>query len=111
MKMGDMLKSKRSVLLLLPWAALPLTLSFHLANWQRLPPRLAIHFNSSGAADGWLGRWELLAAETALLLFLLVRYTLRLAREEATNWWPLVSFYAAISIVTSVFIGLLLYNL
>lgn len=106
------MKAKTSSLLLLwPWASVPLVLGLNLIYWRRLPEELAVHFDSSGAANGWLTRWQLVVVEAALLLFVLTRYTLRLAREENVRGWSLVSYYFAVCLMTGVFIFILISNL
>lgn len=98
-------------LILLPWLALPLVVGAYLALWDRLPQRVAVKFDWSGAASDWMGRGALLGFEALILLFVLAQYTFKLLREPNASRWVLISYYAGIAIITTVFLAVLKYNL
>ena len=101
-------------LILLPWLALPLVAGVHLALWDRLPERVAVKFDWSGAATDWMSRGKMLVFDLCVLLFVLAQYTFKLLRRdpsEGRSLWVVVSYYAGIGIITTVFLGVLLYNL
>lgn len=103
----------RRVVICLPWLSAPLVAALYLAAWDRLPARLAVHFDSSGAADGWMSRATMLAVSLGILLFVLAQYTWRLWREAGPNAKrsAYVAYYAAVGIVTAVFLAILKFNL
>ena len=100
------------LLSLLPWLSLPLVAAAHLLLWERIPERLAVQFDSSGAVSNSMTRGQSLAFDLAVLLFVLVTSTLKLRRrgpdERASG---LVILNAAVLFVTLVFLGLLKYNI
>lgn len=100
-------------LILLPWLALPLVAGAYLAAWERLPERVAVKFDWSGAAAEWMSRGALLGLEAGVLLFVLAQYTFKLLREPSPgdSRWVVVSYYAVVVFVAAVFLGILVYNL
>ena len=100
-------------LILLPWLALPLVAGVHLALWDRLPEKVAVKFDWSGAAAEWMSRGMLLGLEVVVLLFVLAQYTFKLLREPSPGQsrWVVVSYYAGVAIVTAVFLFVLKSNL
>lgn len=106
-----MKEGKRLALVLLPWLALPLVAGVHLALWDRLPERMAVKFDTSGAAGDWMGRGMLLGFEAVILLFVLAQYTFKLLREPNASRAVLLSYYAGILIITAVFLAVLKFNL
>lgn len=109
----EMTDGTRRVVIFLPWLSVPLMAALYFAVWDRLPARLAVHFNSSGAADGWMSRETMLAVSLGILLFVLAQYTWKLWREAGPNASRsvFVIYYAAIGIVTTVFLAILKFNL
>ena len=107
------MKTKTARLLsLLPWLSPPLVAAAHLLLWERIPERLAVQFDSSGAVSNSMTRGQSLAFDLAVLLFVLVTSTLKLRRQgpdEQTS--GLVILNAAVLFVTLVFLGLLKYNI
>jgi uncharacterized membrane protein len=100
------------LLLLLPWLSLPLILSAHLLLWNRIPERLAVHFDTAGNVSGWMTRGQSLAFDLAILLFILVTSTFKLYRQRRSNQPSgLFILNAAVVFVTLVFLGLLKYNI
>ncbi len=103
----------RRILILLPWLALPLVVGCYAALWPRLPAQLAVKFDlSSGAVTDTLGRAPSLLLDSAILLFVLGQFTLRLwgAQEERDVRAVLVTYYVAVVFITTVFMAILKYN-
>lgn len=90
---------------------MPLAAVAHLLLWDRMPERLAVHFDSAGNAESWMTRGQSLAFDLAVLLFFLVTGTLKILRhppgERNTD---LALLHVALLFVTLVFLGLLKYN-
>ena len=96
-----MKSSTARLLTFLPWLSLPLLAIVHLLLWDRIPERLAVQFDSSGAATNWMTRGQSLAFDLVVLLLILVTSTLKLRRrgqdEQLTG---LVMLNAAVLFVT-----------
>ena len=61
------------VLVWLAWLVLPLTAWQYWSAWDRLPARLATHFNAAGQPNGWMTREEALQFGLGItVLFLLI---------------------------------------
>lgn len=104
---------KKTALLLtvLPWLAVPLLVSAHLLLWERIPEKLAVHFDYAGNPDGWMSRGQSLAFNLAVLLFILGTATFQLASaEERRTPYRLALLNLCVLFVTLVFLGLLKYN-
>ena len=99
------------LLITLPWLSPPLVLCAHLLWWDRLPERLAVHFDMSGAPDGFMSRGESLAFDLCVLLLILCVSTWKFYRRGARgSRAQLALFNAAVFFVTAVILGLLKYN-
>ena len=110
--MTHMKRTTGRLLLLAPWLSLPLILSAHLLLWDRIPERLAVQFDSSGAVTNWMTRGQSLAFDLAVLLFILVTSTLKLYRQGRDDSPSgLFALNAAVAFVTLVFLALLKYNI
>lgn len=101
-------------LVLLPWLSLPLLLGSYLLLWDKLPPRLAVHFNLfTGNADTRMTRSESLIFDALVLLLLLSCFSWRLLRTPFHD--PptriLISFYFVIAVLLVIFWMILGYNL
>ena len=106
-----MTEKKRRALILLPWISLPIVLAGYAILWNRLPERLAVHFEWSGAANGWMSRGQALASQAVILLFALVSFSLKLrSRKNKDAIRTIVAYYAAVVIITAVFLWILIYN-
>jgi hypothetical protein len=100
------------LLTLLPWLSLPIVAAVHLLLWDRIPERLAVHFDLSGTPTGWMTRGQSLAFDLAILLFILVMSTLKLRRQgRGEQHSALLIRNAAVLLVTLIFLGLLKYNI
>jgi hypothetical protein len=104
--------STERLLTFLPWLSLPLLALVHLLLWERIPERLAVQFDGSGAVTNWLTRGQSFALDLAVVLFILLTTTLKLrsrSRDEQRS--GLIILNAAVLFVTLVFLGLLKYNI
>lgn len=100
------------MLTLLPWLSLPIVAAAHLLLWDRIPERLAVHFDLSGTPTGWMTRGQSLAFDLALLLFILVVSTLKLRKQERSEQHSaLLIQNATVLFITLIFLGLLKYNI
>ena len=81
----------------LMWLALPLTASTYLRVWDRLPRRMAVHFDITWQPNGWTSREGALYLGLGVIAFMLVTFTVgayaaRAGQPKAA--WPLmVMFY------------------
>ena len=100
----------RHILLLLPWLALPLLVGCYLLLWSRLPAELAVQFDMSGAPTNSLGRTTSLLLDSAILLFVLGRFTFKLW-DSHDGRAGLLTYYAATIFITVVFLAILKFNL
>ncbi|MGE0132636.1 MAG: DUF1648 domain-containing protein [Blastocatellales bacterium] len=105
----------RHALTYLPWLSLPFVLISYLILWNRLPGKLAVHFDSSGAANGWMSRSESLAFSLASLLIILLVSTMKIRhrREQRYDLRPgdVLRHVASVMAVTIIVMGVLIYNL
>jgi hypothetical protein len=81
----------------LMWLALPITALAFRQNWDRLPLRVATHFNAANQPNGWMTREQALWSSLEMLAVLLTIFTLVLIfshrREEITPFsWALLAF-------------------
>jgi Protein of unknown function (DUF1648) len=96
------------------WLALPLVLARYLSVWDRLPVRMAAHFNAAGQANGWMSRDVSLLFMLGIMLCLLVTFTVILSRirsPKTESWVLLAAFYVAIGSILWINESLLNYNL
>src|SRR5918993_1611330 len=102
----------RSLLVLLPWLSVPAVVAGFVATWQRLPQRLAVHFDGGGAPDGWMSRWQFVAFAVGVLVFVLANFTWKLlsGREAEKFNMRLLFSYAGTALVLGVFATVLKYN-
>ena len=111
-RVAHMKDKTASLLVTLPWLSLPLVLFVHLLLWERMPERLAVHFDWSGAADGWMSRGESLAFDAGVLLFVLCTYTWKFyGRGARESYARLALFNVAVVALTAVLLGVLKYNI
>ncbi len=92
----------------LMWLALPFTLADYRQAWDRLPVRMAVHFNADWHANGWAGREQSLELALGVVAFLLLVFTVggyvvrAAAKPASTAWAILVLFYVVIGFVCAV---------
>jgi hypothetical protein len=104
--------SAARLLTFLPWLSMPLVAAVHLLLWDRIPERLAVQFDTSGAVSNWMTRGQSLGFDLAVLLFILVTSTFKLrGRGGDEQLSGLVVLNAAVLFVTLLFFGLLKYNI
>lgn len=104
--------STARLLTFLPWLSPPALAAAYLLLWDRMPERLAVQFDSSGAVTNSMTRGQSLAFGLAVLVFIIVTSTFRLRRrggDEQTS--GLLILNASVLFVTLLFLGLLKYNI
>ena len=94
---------KRSVqaVVWLMWLVLPLTALRYWWAWDRLPARIATHFNASGQPNGWMTREAALASGLVMTILFLLVFTVAayfLLRQKAPDAasWALVGLFAVV---------------
>jgi hypothetical protein len=101
----------------LMWLALPITAFRFWLAWDRLPLRMASHFNFNGRPNGWMPRataFFLALAITAMMLavFTALSYVTHKTRVPNTfSWFLLGFFYLVIGFVYAGNSGVVQYNL
>jgi len=99
-------------MIILPWISLPVFLATYFALWDRMPDRLAVHFDFSGRPNGWMSRGQFIMFDIIVLLFVLTSFSLKLwGRRGDFSWGTVASYYLRIALVGAVFIAVLKYNL
>jgi len=96
------------------WLALPLVLGRYLPAWDRLPARIATHFNAAGQPNGWMSRGNALIFPLGLLTLLLLLFTAILGRvrePNARSWGVMALFYTVVAVVVQGADDVLRYNL
>jgi hypothetical protein len=105
-------------LFVLPWAALAAFALWLWSVWDRLPARLAVHFNFHNVPNGWQTRVQF--AEFCLLLLLLMTSVLVIvgwvmrrlaARKNRLAWGVVFSCDALLAMLYVVMVSLVRYNL
>ena len=100
------------LLTFLPWLSPPALAAAYLLLWDRMPERLAVQFDGSGAVTNSMTRGQSLAFCLAVLVFVIGTSTFKLRRsgpdERAAG---LLILNASVLFVTLVFFGLLKYNI
>src|SRR5450432_2111194 len=101
----------------LMWLALPLNAFIYWNAWDRLPARMAVHFNAAWQADGWTNKGESWLPSLGIVVFLLVVFTVAsyavraAAKPPHVSWLLLIVFYLTIGFVTYLGNRVLEYNL
>ena len=98
------------------WLALPIATLDYRGVWDRLPARMATHFNAAGQVNGWMTPAESLHFIVGMLGLFLVLATVVLVagtRHAVTRFsWVLLGFFALfLGFLVSVNHALLSYNL
>ncbi|PYX90205.1 MAG: hypothetical protein DMG68_02590 [Acidobacteria bacterium] len=99
------------------WMALPITAHYFRENWDRLPARIATHFNAAHQPNGWMSREQALWSSLEMLTILLIVFTVVLVlshrkRAITTSSWALLAFfYVAVGLGCYIFISTIDYNL
>jgi len=92
---------KIQVVTWLMWLVLPLTALRFWWAWDRLPARMATHFNASGQPNGWMTRQAALEFGLGMTLLFLVVFTVIsyvLQRQKASDVgsWALLGLFAVV---------------
>ena len=99
------------------WLALPINAWNYWRVWDRLPARMAVHFNANWQADGWaaLGNsWVPSLGITVflLLVFTIAGYVVRAGAKPALTAWILLGvFYLTLGFVSYLGNWVIEYNL
>ena len=89
----------------LAWLALPLTALNYSRAWDRLPMRIAVHFDANWQPNGWTSREASRTLALGMTAFLLVVFTvaiyamLRTATSNLSRWALVAIFYLALGVV------------
>ncbi|MFZ0761306.1 MAG: DUF1648 domain-containing protein [Candidatus Sulfotelmatobacter sp.] len=89
----------------LPWLALPLTALNYWLAWDRLPARIAVHFDVNWQPNGWTSREESLMLALGVTAFMLVVFTVasyatsRKSPSVLSKWTMVAVFYVALGFV------------
>jgi hypothetical protein len=96
------------------WLALPAIGLRYWLLWDRLPARLATHFDAAGHPNGWMSREGSCVFTLVLMLFILTSATVTLSRvrkPDGPSWALLGMFYVIIEMLYHVEDAVLDYNL
>jgi uncharacterized membrane protein len=84
----------------LMWLALPIAALNYWQNWDRLPMRMAVHFDAQWQPNGYTSREGALTLGLGIMAFMLLVFTVGLliahALKPAAAWPLLVVFYVTI---------------
>jgi uncharacterized membrane protein len=88
---------------LIMWMALPITALNYWRVWDRLPMRMAVHFDADWRPNGWTSREGALYLALGTIAFLLVTFTVASYAARVTKpavAWPLlVVFFLTLAII------------
>jgi hypothetical protein len=85
----------------LMWLALPLTAWRFWSAWDRLPARIATHFNAAGQPNGWMTREAALEFGLGitvlfLIVFTVVSYFLQKQKVSDVGAWAVLGLFAVV---------------
>jgi glucan phosphoethanolaminetransferase (alkaline phosphatase superfamily) len=89
----------------LAWLALPLTALKYWTAWDRLPMRIAVHFDANWQPSGWTTKQGALLLALGTTAFLLVIFAIacyaasRKATASLSRWAMVAVFYVALGLV------------
>ncbi len=98
----------------MPWLALPFVGLRYWQVWDRLPARMATHFDALGRPNGWMNREVALIFVLGIVVFVAISFSLILARvrrTEAGSWAFLALFGLAVGTICWINESLLACNL
>jgi hypothetical protein len=85
----------------LMWLALPITWFNYRRVWDRLPMRMAVHFDANWQPNGWTSREGALYLGLGIIAFLLVVFTVAayaVRTNKPSSAWPvMIVFYVALT--------------
>ena len=91
------------MLVALMWLALPITALNYWRNWDRLPMRMAVHFDANWQPNGYTSREGALELGLGIMVFMLIVSTVGSltshALKPAAAWPLLLVFYVTIGFV------------
>jgi uncharacterized protein DUF1648 len=99
------------------WLALPLLALRTYQVWDRLPARMATHFDASGHANGWMSRESSLTFSLGFMAFMLAIFSIviwashRKSSVGTFSWALLVFFYLQIGLIYLLLNQVLAFNL
>lgn len=99
------------------WLALPVTAEYFRGNWDRLPARLATHFNAANQPNGWMTREQALWSSLEILAITVSIFTVVLLLSHrkraitAFSWVLLAFFYVVTGLGCYIFISTINFNL
>src|SRR5882724_1891899 len=89
----------------LPWLGLPWIALRYWLVWDRLPVRMATHFNAANQPNGWMTRERSLIFIFVLYLFMVTLFTVIIAlihkahKPDAAAWAVLGLFYTVLAVL------------
>jgi hypothetical protein len=86
------------------WLALPLTALRYWMVWDRLPARMATHFDAAGDPNGWMSREASLGfglLSLAVVLVISAVVAMRVQKADASAW----AIGGVLAVVTAVLVG------
>jgi len=101
LKETAMNKRPYQVLVWLAWLTLPLTALQYWLVWDRLPARMATHFNAAGQPNGWMTREQALTFGLGItILFLVIltviSYVLQMQQVSDAGSWAILGLFAVV---------------
>jgi hypothetical protein len=102
------MERKITYAVLIAWLTLPLTALNYWQAWDRLPARIAVHFDVNWQPNGWASREDALTLALTTTGFLLATFTFAafVASRKRTSgislWAMIIAFYVAIGLVYGV---------
>src|SRR5258708_31203014 len=87
------------------WLALPLTALNYSRAWDRLPARMAVHFDANWQPNGWTSREGSRTLALGMTAFLLVIFTIsayaarRMGTPNLSQWALIAIFYVVLGVV------------
>lgn len=91
--------------IVLAWLALPLTALHYSTAWDRLPMRIAVHFNANWQPNGWTSREGARLLALGMTVFLLVVFTIatyamrRTTASSLSRWMLVAVFYFVLGVI------------
>ena len=87
----------------LMWFALPITALNYWRAWDRLPDRMAVHFDAYWQPNGYTSRQGSLMLALGITAFMLLVYTITgyivFAQKPSVAWPILIAFYLSLSLL------------
>src|SRR5215471_15613403 len=99
------------------WLPLPLTAHYFRENWDRLPARIATHFNAANQPNGWMTREQALWSSLEMLGIVVTVFTIWLVLSHRkssltlVSWVLLAFFYVVTGLGCYIFVSTIDYNL